>query len=151
MCDFASLAPASVDKHCVLQILLNLLRNAKQALDDAQLHGVPRRKAVRITLYVPAPGRFAIEVRDNGVGLSPENLTRIFAHGFTTRRDGHGFGLHSGANAARRMGGSLTVVSAGPNLGAAFTLELPTNPRDLNPATEPIPEQELINHELAAG
>jgi len=148
--DFASIPPASVDKHSVLQILLNLLRNAKQALDDAHLHGAPRRKVVRIKLGLSAPDRFAIEVRDNGVGLSPENLTRIFAHGFTTRRDGHGFGLHSGANDARRMGGSLSVASAGAGLGAVFTLELPINPRSPNPPAPPLPEQELIHHEYTA-
>jgi signal transduction histidine kinase len=64
-------------------------------------------------------------VIDNGVGILPENLTRIFNHGFTTRKDGHGFGLHSGALAAKEMGGSLNVHSDGPGQGAAFTLELP--------------------------
>jgi signal transduction histidine kinase len=59
------------------------------------------------------------------VGILPENLTRIFNHGFTTRKDGHGFGLHSGALAAKELGGSLNVRSDGPGQGAAFTLELP--------------------------
>jgi signal transduction histidine kinase len=66
-----------------------------------------------------------IVVSDNGIGISPENLTRIFAHGFTTREGGHGFGLHSGAIAARSMGGAITVASAGISQGATFTLELP--------------------------
>jgi nitrogen fixation/metabolism regulation signal transduction histidine kinase len=66
-----------------------------------------------------------VEVIDNGVGVAPENLTRIFAHGFTTRREGHGFGLHSGALAARELGGSLTVISEGTGKGAEFTLLLP--------------------------
>jgi two-component system NtrC family sensor kinase len=59
------------------------------------------------------------------VGIAPENLTRIFQHGFTTRKDGHGFGLHSGALAAQEMGGTLTVHSAGPGAGACFTLTVP--------------------------
>ena len=67
-------------------------------------------------------------VADNGVGISAENLTRIFAHGFTTRPDGHGFGLHSGALAANSMGGSLSVASLGINRGATFTLHLPVVP-----------------------
>ena len=62
---------------------------------------------------------------DNGVGILPENLTRIFSHGFTTRKHGHGFGLHSGANAAKEMGGKLTAHSEGPGKGAIFILELP--------------------------
>ena len=77
-------------------------------------------------------GRIRISVMDNGVGISPENLTRIFSHGFTTRKGGHGFGLHSGALAAREMGGSLTAHSDGPGRGATFTLELPwTGPGEL--------------------
>jgi signal transduction histidine kinase len=70
-----------------------------------------------------------IAVADNGVGIAPENLTRIFSHGFTTKRDGHGFGLHSGALAARELGGSLRVESAGPGQGATFYLDLPLQPQ----------------------
>ena len=64
-------------------------------------------------------------MRDSGVGLDREHLTRIFAHGFTTKRNGHGFGLHSGALAAKQLGGSLWAESDGPGLGASFILELP--------------------------
>jgi signal transduction histidine kinase len=71
------------------------------------------------------PGRLRISIRDNGVGIKPENLTRMFSHGFTTRKHGHGFGLHSGALAAKEMGGSLTAHSEGPGTGATFILELP--------------------------
>jgi signal transduction histidine kinase len=67
-------------------------------------------------------------VVDSGMGIAPENLTRIFAHGFTTRKDGHGFGLHSGALAAREMGGSLTAHSDGAGLGATFILDFPSVP-----------------------
>jgi signal transduction histidine kinase len=70
-------------------------------------------------------GRVKISVLDNGVGIPPENIERIFNHGFTTRKSGHGFGLHSGALAAKGMGGSLNAFSAGPGQGAVFTLELP--------------------------
>jgi signal transduction histidine kinase len=66
-----------------------------------------------------------IHVEDNGEGIAPENLPRLFVHGFTTRRHGHGFGLHSCALAAREMGGAITVHSDGPGGGAAFTLDIP--------------------------
>jgi signal transduction histidine kinase len=66
-----------------------------------------------------------ISVADNGIGIPKENLTRIFSHGFTTRKEGHGFGLHSAVLAAKEMGGSLIVLSEGPNQGAVFELELP--------------------------
>lgn len=73
-------------------------------------------------------GTVKMSVIDNGVGIAPENLSRIFEHGFTTRPEGHGFALHSGALAARAMGGKLTCQSAGPSQGAVFTLELPLSP-----------------------
>ena len=72
-----------------------------------------------------AGDRVRIAVTDNGVGIAPQHLTSVFRHGFTTKKNGHGFGLHSGANAAKEMGGSLTASSAGTGLGATFTLELP--------------------------
>ena len=62
-----------------------------------------------------------------GIGIAPENITKIFSHGFTTKKDGHGFGLHSGANAAREIGGNLTAHSDGVGKGAVFILDLPVS------------------------
>jgi len=120
-CEYDSPIPEiSVEKHRVLQILVNLLRNAKQSCDAADRHDK------RLTIAVTHEDNCVrIIVSDNGIGIPPENLTRIFAHGFTTKQEGHGFGLHSGAIAAKQMGGSLTAHSDGPGHGAAFTLELP--------------------------
>jgi signal transduction histidine kinase len=108
------------DRHQVLQILVNLLSNAKYALANA----VSNRE---MTVRVASDGSNTIKmsVTDNGAGIAPENLTRIFQHGFTTKKDGHGFGLHSGALAARELGGALTAHSEGLGKGAVFTLELP--------------------------
>jgi len=118
--EFASTPVITVEKHKALQILINLLKNAKQACDAAN------RDEKHITLGImTATDRVHISVSDNGVGIPPENLPRIFNHGFTTKKDGHGFGLHSGALAAKEMGGELRVHSAGPGCGATFTLELP--------------------------
>jgi signal transduction histidine kinase len=119
--DYETLPPVAVDKHQVLQILLNLLRNAEDAVDEA---GKPE-KLIHVRINHAGDGRVRIEVRDNGVGLARENLTRIFAHGFTTKPHGHGFGLHSGALAAKQMGGTLSAASDGPSQGAVFTLEIP--------------------------
>jgi signal transduction histidine kinase len=66
-----------------------------------------------------------IEVRDNGAGIAAENLPKIFTHGFTTKKTGHGFGLHNCANAAQQMDGSLTAYSDGPGRGASFVLRMP--------------------------
>jgi signal transduction histidine kinase len=119
--DFEQVPPALVDKHKVLQILVNLVSNAKYAVSAA-----PRTdKIVTVRVRQTGENQIQIQVADNGIGISKENLTRVFAHGFTTRQDGHGFGLHSGALAANELGGSLSVQSAGPGLGSTFTLELP--------------------------
>jgi signal transduction histidine kinase len=118
---FSPAPPVRVDRHRVLQILINLIRNAKYALDDAK----GPDKVLTISIEPADAQSVRVIVADNGVGISAENLTRVFGHGFTTRKDGHGFGLHSGANAAKEMGGSLDVQSAGPGQGAAFTLTLP--------------------------
>jgi len=118
--EFEKVPPMNVEKHKILQIMVNLLRNAKHACQESDR--VDKRLTVRV---VNGNGRVRISVIDNGVGIPTENLTRIFNHGFTTRKDGHGFGLHSGALAAKEMGGSLTVHSDGRDLGSTFTLELP--------------------------
>ncbi|HTL16537.1 MAG TPA: PAS domain-containing protein, partial [Patescibacteria group bacterium] len=113
-----------VERHKVLQILVNLIRNAKYACDESGRRD--KRLKVRVTSNNDC---VTICTSDNGVGIAPENLTRIFNHGFTTRKDGHGFGLHSGALAAKEMGGTLIAQSEGPGHGASFTLSLPLKPR----------------------
>lgn len=120
--DFEMLPEIAAEKHKILQILLNLLRNAKQALKDVD---GSTRKTIRVCVRRKGERRITLSVQDNGVGLPLENLTRIFGHGFTTKADGHGFGLHSCALAANEMGGSLRAESDGPGKGATFTLELP--------------------------
>jgi signal transduction histidine kinase len=121
---FAPVPPVIGEKGKVLQILVNLIRNAKYAADDS---GHPD-KVITLRIEPGAEGFVRLIVQDNGVGIPAENLTKIFQHGFTTRAQGHGFGLHSSANAAREMKGALTVHSDGPGHGACFTLELPLAP-----------------------
>jgi len=118
--DFEDTPPLTVDKHKVLQILVNLISNAKNACEDSG------RSDKCITIRIRAtPVGVSIAVIDNGVGIPPENMTKIFTHGFTSRPEGHGFGLHSAALAARELQGSLHAASEGPGCGATFTLELP--------------------------
>ena len=126
--EFDAVPPVRVDRHKVLQILVNLFRNARHACTPAT--GDDKVLTLRVGMH--DNGRVKFAVCDNGVGIAPENLTRIFAHGFTTKTDGHGFGLHSGANAAKEMGGSLQAYSDGPGHGADFILELPIAARNCN-------------------
>jgi len=119
--DYAPIPPASVDKHKVLQILINIIRNATLAMDE----GGSAEKRLTISLETTDGNHARIRIRDTGIGIATENLTRIFSHGFTTRQDGHGFGLHSAALAAQQMGGRLLAQSDGPFLGATFILDLP--------------------------
>jgi PAS domain S-box-containing protein len=133
--DFAeNIPPVCVDRHKVLQILINLLRNAKYALSSRG----ENEKRITIRIAMASPQRVKIVVADNGVGIAPEHLAKIFRHGFTTKKDGHGFGLHSGANAAKEMGGTLSCLSDGVGQGAEFSLELPVATfarSDFTPAT----------------
>jgi C4-dicarboxylate-specific signal transduction histidine kinase len=112
-------------KHKLLQILINLLRNAAIACGDSDR--VDRILSVRAWL---SGNRVVISVRDNGTGIAPEHMNSIFAHGFTTRKDGHGFGLHSAALFAAELGGTLAADSDGAGMGATFTLDLPVARHD---------------------
>ncbi len=123
--DYRDRPSITVEKHKVLQILVNLIRNAKYACDESG------RADKRITLQITSDEeRVCIRVSDNGVGIPAENLTRIFNHGFTTRANGHGFGLHSGGLTAQELGGAIFVVSDGAGKGAEFTVELPYRPKE---------------------
>ena len=115
-----ALPPALADRSKVLQILVNLIRNAKHAIDDHN----PDDRILGIRIARSGDDRVLITVRDTGIGIAAENMSRLFTHGFTTRKDGHGFGLHSSEASAREMNGALTAASDGIGRGASFTLEL---------------------------
>ncbi|HYH97299.1 trifunctional serine/threonine-protein kinase/ATP-binding protein/sensor histidine kinase [Hyalangium sp.] len=118
--EFASMPRGRVDKHKVLQILINLISNAKYAMDE-----VPEGQR-HLTVRLAALENVArIQVVDSGMGFTQEIRKQLFAHGFSTRKEGHGFGLHSSALAAQVMGGSLLLESEGPGKGATATLTLP--------------------------
>jgi len=119
--EYEELPQVTTDRHKVLQVLVNLISNAKHALSASDTE--ERRLTVRVVRS--GEDLVTVEVEDNGVGIPSENLTRVFQHGFTMKKDGHGFGLHSSALAAKELGGSLTAHSDGPGCGACFCLELP--------------------------
>jgi two-component system NtrC family sensor kinase len=110
-----------LDRNRLLLILVNLISNAKQAMNDAADHDA----CITLDAALVDGPLLRVTVTDNGEGIAPENLTRVFAHGFTTRKTGHGFGLHSCVLAAQEMGGALSVHSDGIGHGARFTLDIP--------------------------
>ena len=121
--DFNAVPAVLADRGKALQILVNLISNAKYAAEK----GAQPEKIITLRIAAGDTGHVQLSVKDNGEGIPVENLGRIFNHGFTTKANGHGFGLHCSANAAREMKGSLTVHSDGPGTGATFVLDLPTS------------------------
>jgi len=124
--ELGELPKVCVDKQRILQILVNLINNAKYAVKRTR----GREKLITIRCKRHGEDRLQIEVSDNGIGISRQDMDKIFRHGYTTKEGGHGFGLHSGALAAAEMGGRLAVDSDGPGHGATFTLELPFNSKE---------------------
>ena len=137
--EFSPAPPLLIEKHKVLEILVNLLSNARYACDERPGGGPPARITVRID--TPRGGqageRVRLVVADNGIGIPHQHLTRIFDKGFSTREDGSGIGLHSAWTTARELGGSLFVHSDGIGKGARFTLDLPVRPPDEGGAARP--------------
>jgi len=119
--EFADVPEIIADKHRLLLILVNLISNARFAMAGAS----DRARALTLSIRVIDGANLQISVKDEGEGIAPQNMERLFTHGFTTRKEGHGFGLHSCALAAVEMKGRLTAHSDGPGKGATFTLEFP--------------------------
>lgn len=120
---YEPLGRVRVDKHRLLQILVNLVSNARRALEASGT--VEKVLVVRVGRDSAAPDHLRFEVTDNGVGIPADNLGRIFEYGFSTRAEGHGFGLHTSALAAQGMGGTLSAHSDGWGTGARFVVDLP--------------------------
>jgi len=114
----------SSDKVKLLQILVNLIRNAYEVSQDA----TTEQKIITIRIIPLNDAEIRIDIIDQGTGILKENLTKIFTYGFTTKKNGHGIGLHTSALAAKELGGSLVAVSSGEGQGATFKLILPIKP-----------------------
>lgn len=119
--EFEPIRGIMTDRHKLMQIILNLLSNAVQAF------ALKNKQDKKITISVSTndQNRLLILVADNGSGIDQKNKTKIFSYGFTTKKEGHGYGLHNSSLFAKEMGGQLTAESKGPEKGACFILELP--------------------------
>lgn len=111
--------PLLLDRHKIMQILVNLINNGARAVE-----GLPTG-AKRMRISCAISDKITLSVEDNGVGITQEHMKRLFDYGFTTRKAGHGFGLHSCLILAREMNGRIVVNSDGPGEGACFSLILP--------------------------
>ena len=120
--------PLMLDKMKIMLILVNLLANAREAL----LASSQPVRRLRLRTETRANDRLQITVEDNGTGIAPEHLPKIFTQGFTTKKTGHGFGLHSSLLTARELGGNLSATSGGTDQGAIFQLELPLTKANKN-------------------
>lgn len=118
---FADMPPVMLPKNLMLQVLVNLMSNARHAISAA---GVKERRII-LSISQPQPGTATLSVQDTGCGISRNNLQRIFTHGFTTRKEGNGFGLHHAGLLVEEIGGKLQAWSEGEGHGACFTLEFP--------------------------
>ena len=115
---FSNTSTVFSEEHPILQILINLIKNAMEACSN--------RESSLVSVTTAEESHFVrIDIADNGVGISSEQLKSLFQHGFTTKPNGHGFGLHSAAITATELGGSLTAHSDGLDEGAVFTLRIP--------------------------
>lgn len=119
--EYEDMPPWLGDRSKVAQIVLNMVVNAEEALvaSDAQ------DRVLSIHCGTNADGLLEIRISDNGIGMTPEVMDKLFGYGFTTKDTGHGFGLHASALAAQEMGGALRAVSEGHDRGATFILTLP--------------------------
>jgi signal transduction histidine kinase len=117
-------SPVLIYKHRVLEVLVHLINNARQSMEEAGVEpAVLTLRLRRIDAWT-----LHFEVQDNGLGIPEENRVKIFGHGFSTKPNGHGFGLHASSNAARELGGSLDATSDGEGQGVTFVLALPVEP-----------------------
>lgn len=127
VCNYLPLPTLYSVKSKLLQILVNLVKNAVEALIESN----NQKKQLVIDIELLANDVFRLSIKDNGIGVLKENLDKIFSFGFTTKVEGHGYGLHSCALLAIELGGKLSLESNGLNQGTKFILDIPNLKQDI--------------------
>jgi signal transduction histidine kinase len=118
--DLSDVPPLIARQAELVHVFMNLIKNAVEAMRSTP----PEARRLTVQLRVE-DGFIRVRFTDAGEGITRENAPRIFTYGFTTKPDGHGFGLHTCANHVRQMGGTIQAESEGPNRGASFVLSFP--------------------------
>ncbi len=111
----------AVERVKLIHVLINLIKNAIEAIN----HYPGSSREIRVTTQRSATKQASISITDTGSGILRENLEKLFTHGFTTKTDGHGFGLHHCSKVIGEMKGTITADSDGDGRGATFTVMLP--------------------------
>jgi nitrogen fixation/metabolism regulation signal transduction histidine kinase len=119
--EYDSKKSIKVDRVKLFQVIVNLLKNSIEALLESNIED----PQLILRIEDEDQSTSVISIADNGVGISSENIKKIFTHGFTTKKTGHGFGLHMSAIAIQELGGALSMKSEGLGKGATFTIKLP--------------------------
>ena len=104
----------------VLHVFLNLIKNAKESLLCAE----QKQRKLKITTRRDRD-QLLVFISDDGLGLSKSQLNRMFNYGFTTKQEGHGFGLYTCDQTMKELGGTISVTSEGLGKGATFKLVFP--------------------------
>jgi PAS domain S-box-containing protein len=126
----AELWPVAVDRGQVSRVFSNLAINAREAMPDGGLVNVTARNVEldeNEVFPLPAGGYVLLELADNGPGINPVHMSKLFQPYFTTKSRGSGLGLSTSYSIVRRHGGMLTAEST-PGKGATFRVFLPVSP-----------------------
>jgi PAS domain S-box-containing protein len=116
--DFKSVNKVHVQKSKLVHILLNLIHNAA----DAMVSEPPEQRKLSFVIE-QSEGAVFLEVKDSGQGIPTDKHQKIFTHGYTTKDDGHGFGLHSSAKYMAEMNGKIWVENNVDQSGVTFILQ----------------------------
>lgn len=119
---YESSTPALAQRTKLYHVLTNIIKNAIESMEN-----VGGEKVLTIIVKEEETGKICIHICDTGEGISDNNIESIFAYGYTTKKGGHGFGLHSCANYMTEMKGRLRAKNSETGKGAVFTLELMTH------------------------
>ena len=116
--------PVRASEAKLTHILINLLKNAVEAMEETAYD----QRLIHLETGEDGDGCIFIRIRDQGMGMEKDVVDKAFTHGFTTKKNGHGFGLHYCAQAMEEMHGAIQVESPGRGKGTTFTLTFPPVP-----------------------